>query len=82
MSEDFLLPVTHNGKELSLPVQLVRAGYIYRLQVEVNDTIVLFERDEERNWRAMVQDPGKDEKLLSPALVASIAEAIQVSFEE
>jgi hypothetical protein len=61
MEEDFELPVTYKNKELALPARFLRSGYSYKIQVQVNDQLLLFEPDEERNWRALV-DPNEMEK--------------------
>ncbi len=56
MEEGFELPVTFKGKELLFPAQLVSFGWTHRMQVAVSGTTVYFERDEERERRA-VADP-------------------------
>ena len=57
MNEDFELPVDHNGRELFLPARFLRTGYSYRVEVEIYGQTVMFEPDEEREWRALA-DPG------------------------
>ena len=54
--EYFELPVTYNGKELMLPSALQPWGYTYRIRVEIDQAVVFFEKDEERNWRALVEE--------------------------
>jgi hypothetical protein len=49
---------------------------MHKFQVEVNDITVLFEPDEERNYRAMI-DPEQMDKPLDVALIQAIAEAIE-----
>lgn len=56
MDEDFKLPASVNGKEILFPCKLIQLGYIYRVEVDVNSTIISFERDEERNWRALINN--------------------------
>jgi len=78
MSEGFELPVSFNDKELNLPTRLLSTGYTYKLEVEVEQTKVLFEHDEERHWRALI---GLDElnanKKISIELLQAIALAIE-----
>jgi hypothetical protein len=52
--DEFELAISHKGKDLLLPVQLLNYGRSYKLEVEIGGTKVLFEPDEERNWRAMI----------------------------
>lgn len=53
MDDHFEIPVVYNGKELSLPARLVSAGYITRIEVTVENDVILFEPDEEGGYRAM-----------------------------
>jgi hypothetical protein len=75
--EGFDLPVTYKGQELEYPAKLIRFGYSYKIEVDINGTAVAFEPDEERNWRALV-DPdliGSNRKVsneLLQAIVVSI----------
>jgi hypothetical protein len=78
MEEPFILEVDHNGKQLQFETRLLRLGYIYRFAVVVDEIEVLFEKDEEGGFRAIVPD-GIDEKgrrSLDPAMLKSIAETI------
>lgn len=52
--DEFELALKHKGKELLLPVRLMNYGTSYKLEVEIEGTNVLFEPDEERNWRALI----------------------------
>ena len=54
MEDDFILHVTFNGKEMELPARLRAYGYSFKIEVDINDMKVQFERDEERNWRALI----------------------------
>jgi hypothetical protein len=78
MDEDFELPVLHEGKELLFTSRLLQYGYLHRFEVEVNGQKVLFEPDEERNYRAMV-DPLEADKMKRKdiELLQAIAEALQ-----
>jgi hypothetical protein len=48
------IPVTYKGQELSFPAQLLMTGYTHKIQVAVNEQLILFEPDEERNYRALL----------------------------
>jgi len=54
MDDGFLLPVTYQGKEYEFETGFQRYGYIHRIAVNINNVTVLFEPDEERNYRALV----------------------------
>ena len=82
MDEDFEIPVQYRGKEEQFTARLLPMGYVYKIEVEVHGTPVLFEPDEERAWRALV-DPelplvGKPpEPGLLQAIAASIEEILK-----
>ena len=79
MDEPFILEVDHNGRQLQFETRLLRLGYIYKFSVVVDETEIMFERDEEGGFRAIVPD-GVDEKnrrSIDPALLKSIADTIQ-----
>lgn len=56
MEEDFELPVHYNNNELLFPTRLLNYGYSYKLEVTIDGDPVLFEPDEERNWRAVLTE--------------------------
>jgi hypothetical protein len=76
MDESFDLPVTYNGKEYQFAASFHQLGYIYRIIVNVNGTEISFERDEERNWRALVNMEDID-KRVETGLLQSIADTIE-----
>jgi len=79
MEEEFQLPVTFNNKELNFPARLLNYGYSYKLEINIEGTKVLFEPDEERNWRALIEE--KDiiaNKKISAELLREIASAIEL----
>ncbi|HVF97612.1 MAG TPA: hypothetical protein VM871_09835 [Flavisolibacter sp.] len=75
MDDAFKLPVTFGGKELLFPASLLQTGYSHKFQVDVYGTKVMFERDEEGAYRAIV-NPDDSPKDLNPDLLQAIAEAI------
>jgi hypothetical protein len=54
MNEPFFLPVTFKGVEHQFEATLQQKGYVHVLEVDVNGTPVIFERDEEGSWRALL----------------------------
>ena len=80
MEDPFFIPVVYRGVEMQFEASLVRRGYTYGLHVNVRDTLVVFERDEEGNWRALMPDDGKGkapETELLQALVGAIEEIVK-----
>ena len=58
MQEPIEIPVTYKNQELSFKAHVVHLGYVNHIIVELNGTHVTIERDEEGNYRALV-DPQK-----------------------
>ncbi len=79
MNEHFELPVHYKGKELMLPAELQVWGYGHLIQVSVNDQLITFEPDEERNYRALINDTGKTPDM---ELIRSVANSIHSEFKE
>jgi hypothetical protein len=55
MEDGFEIPVWYRDKELSFPARLASFGWTHRILVDVFGLEVSFERDEEREWRALVK---------------------------
>ena len=80
--DTFDLSVFYNNEELLLPAQLHQYGYTYKIEVDVNGTPVFFERDDERNWRALVEPSTlESHHHLKVELLQAIADSLQQSFE-
>ena len=77
MEESFELPLTYGGKELLLPAKLMKRGYVYRIELELNGTPVYFEQDEEKNWRAMLDGETSGVHKIDGAMVKAIIEVLQ-----
>lgn len=54
MNESFDIPVIYKGEEILFKGELLAYGYSYKIQVDVNGSIVLFEPDEEKKYRAVI----------------------------
>ena len=52
--DTFKIPVTYRGEELSFPAKFLMSGYTHKIQVEVDEQLIMFEPDEERNYRAIL----------------------------
>lgn len=81
MNEHFLLPVTHKGEEWNLEAEFRPTGFRYVIQVTVGNQKIVFERDEENNFRALQSDSSQsDLSKPDPELLANIASTLQQLF--
>jgi hypothetical protein len=78
MDEEFELPVVFDNKQYHFKARLLQFPLTHKFQVDVNGIEVLFEPDEERNYRAWI-DPANQETLtkVNPHLLKEIALAIE-----
>jgi hypothetical protein len=70
------------GKELLFPARLIVFGYSYRIEAEIQERKVLFERDEEGAWRALLQEedlnrPGTPSRGLLEATASALDELLK-----
>jgi hypothetical protein len=54
------IPVQYKGEQLLFTARILSYGYTYKLSVDVNGTEVLFERDEQGAYRAVLADAKKE----------------------
>lgn len=79
MEEPFTLRVAYNGQEQDYEAQLQLWGYSYQIRVTVEGTEVLYERDEEGAFRAIVPADAweKKTKLPEAGLLQAVAQKIE-----
>ena len=83
MSKSFDLPVWYHGQELFFPAELMQIGYTHKIKVHINETDVLFEPDEERNYRAVIQSADNAKSsTLKPDLLQAIVETLHDLFAD
>lgn len=75
MDEEFDLPVEYQGREILFPAQLVRRGYGYKIHVMVDGQEIVFEPDEERNFRAVQMD--ESGKKISLDVLRAIVDSLE-----
>ncbi|MFL5773109.1 MAG: hypothetical protein ACJ75F_08125 [Flavisolibacter sp.] len=81
MNEDFELPVNINGNEKIFRGKFLRTGYSYKIEIETGDEVLLFEPDEERNWRAvLLSDTKEASRNIQIGIYQSIADALDRVF--
>jgi hypothetical protein len=76
--EEFVLPVIINGKETGFNARLLHFGYGYKIEVDVDDSKLYFEKDDDGEWRALLtQEDLANNKTIRRETVQAIAECIQ-----
>ena len=77
MSEPIEIPVKYKGEEQLIQAELLQRGYIHGFQVMINDVPVLFEPDEERNYRVMIDETKYDKSKVDLGMVKAIVETLE-----
>lgn len=72
MDQFFFLPVVYKEGQFHFKTHLVRYGYSYKFNVEINGTTVVYEPDEEGGYRALYENPNGiiDKSLLEEISIA------------
>ncbi|HEX2535807.1 MAG TPA: hypothetical protein VHK69_18825 [Chitinophagaceae bacterium] len=80
MEEPFVLTVPYRDQEVEVEARLELRGYTHRFVVQVGDTEVWFERDEEGAYRALLppDTPEQQSGRLDRAFLSAIAEQIRI----
>jgi hypothetical protein len=78
MEEEFELPVKYKGEEQMLNAKLIVTGYTHKFSVDANGQMIVFEPDEERNYRAVIPYDDIDKnKPIDIKLLKQITKAIE-----
>jgi hypothetical protein len=81
MEESFDLPVEYKGEQLMLKASLLVTGYTHKFNVEVDGQNIIFEPDEERNYRSVIPyDDINNQKHIDIELLKTIAAMLEQSF--
>ena len=78
MDEQFEFPVEYKGNHLVLKASLLVTGYTHKFIIYVEGQVVIFEPDEQREYRAVI--PFEDianKKNIDVELLKTIAAAIE-----
>lgn len=75
MEMSFDLPVMYKGEERTYPTRAVLYGYAYRFYVLVDDTELLFEKDDEQEFRVLQENAAGTPP--DPALLSTIIDSLQ-----
>ncbi len=63
MEESFKLPVKYKGGEREFEAKLLAYGYTHKFHVDLDGVGVLFEPDEERQYRAVLDNEALEKNL-------------------
>jgi hypothetical protein len=82
MNEDFELPVDYKGKEILFTARLLQQGFSYKIEVDVTTTKLLFEKDDQGDWRVIANTEqesayGKTDVELLKAIAASLEQIFE-----
>lgn len=77
MDERFDLPIQYKGDKLIFKGSLIVHGYTHKFNVVINGQKIIFEPDEERNYRAIINPIDlESNKNIDIELLKKIAEAL------
>lgn len=79
MDESFSFTVLHNNKTRDFEGLFQPYGYSYRIGVDIDNVTLFYERDEERNFRAILS-PDAGNKVVDRNLVAAIGAKLEELF--
>jgi hypothetical protein len=85
MEDPFIITVSYKGLDRDFEAELLQMGYIHKFHVIVEGADLFFERDEEGQYRAILQDNTHEKGAFSspakrhpdPELLQLIAEKIE-----
>ena len=81
MSEHFLLSVFYKGQEWQFESELRVFGYTHKIAVNVSGTEVIFEPDEERHYRAVLNESEIKKQKIEVELLHQIANELEANLK-
>ena len=82
MAELFTLVVGYKGKEYHLDSELRVYGYTHKIAINIEGEEILFEPDEERNYRAVIPDYEGSKTKIDIALIQAITKELGAAFND
>lgn len=76
--ETFDLPVNYKGEDRDFKLQFLQFGYGHKIQVDVDGVQVLFEPDEERIYRCVIDPEAQGAGKIDNELLEAIAKVIEL----
>ena len=80
MAESFILVVNYKGKEYQLGSELRIFGYTHKIAINIDGEEILFEPDEERNYRAVMPGHEGSKTEIDIGLIQAITKELEVAF--
>ena len=81
MPDSFDISIVYRDQELSFPAELRVYGYTHKIAVTINGNQVLFEPDEERNYRAVLAEEDLQKKHIDAGLLQAIAAELEAALK-
>lgn len=75
MDDGFILKVDYNGKTYELESKFIRLGFIHQFHIHIEDRTLVFEFDEDREYRVMDASEGSS-KSIDTGLIEAILHKI------
>lgn len=75
MEHYFELPVTYKGEEHSFKGRLTTFGYVYKFYIVVGGRELVFEKDDEGEYRVLIEGDDKN-RAVDPGLMQAIIDAL------
>jgi len=82
MAEPFTLVVGYKGKEYHLDSELRVYGYTHKIAINIEGEEILFEPDEERNYRAVIPDYEGSKTKIDIGLIQAITKELGAAFND
>ena len=82
MDETFTLVVNYKGKEYQVEGELNIFGYTHKIAIKFGGQEILFEPDEERNYRAVMPGYDGSRAEIDIGLVQAITKELTVAFNQ
>jgi hypothetical protein len=82
MAGSFTLLVNYEGKEYQLESELRLLGYTHKIAIKLDAREILFEPDEERNYRAVIPAHDDSKAEIDIGLVKAIAKELEATFND
>ena len=79
MDERFLLEVSYRGETMKYDAEMRYYGYVYKVAVDIDGLLVIFEPDEEGEYRALVspEQISRKDNALEFGLLQALAEELR-----
>ena len=77
MDELIQIPIIYKGQEMVIRAELLQRGYIHGFQIMINEIAVLFEPDEERNYRVIIDETKYNRNKIDVELIKIIVETLE-----